>query len=55
MHQQEERAAGERRLWESQRQALLSLLDDLSSLSPSTPSDGFANRDHDRILYSGKS
>jgi Arc/MetJ-type ribon-helix-helix transcriptional regulator len=54
VRQQEEREAGELRLWERQRRALLGLLGELSALPASLPDDGLTNRDHDRILYGGE-
>jgi putative addiction module CopG family antidote len=53
VRQQEERDSSEQRLWESQRQALLGLLGELSALPSSLPDDGLTNRDHDRTLYGG--
>ncbi len=54
VRQKEQQDADERRLWERQRQALLGLLSDLSALPTTHPGDGFTNRDHDCILYSGE-
>jgi Arc/MetJ-type ribon-helix-helix transcriptional regulator len=54
VRQQEERDAGERQLWDCQRQALIGLLGESSILPSSLPDDGLTNREHDRILYGGE-
>jgi putative addiction module CopG family antidote len=54
VRRQKEQDAGERWLWDRQRQALRSLLDELAELPAALPNDGLTNRDHDRILYGGE-